>query len=151
MYRLVFFILIGGLFALPVQSATLSSSLYAQAEQSIYQIQVINRKTGNKSTIGSGFLVDRADILATNYHVISDYVNEPGNYRLEYLSTTGATGELELLGVDVLHDLAVLKAAAALGKPLQTDRVPEKEPGYIHWVTQWIWVFLLSVVLITVF
>lgn len=131
MFRLVFFLIIsfGGLFALPVHSATVSSSLYAAAEQSIYQIQVVNRKTSNKSTIGSGFLIEREDILATNYHVVSDYVNDPGNFRLEYLSTSGATGELELLGVDVLHDLAVLKANVGLGKPLETDIVPAKGAG----------------------
>lgn len=130
MLRLVLFLcLICGLFALPVQAETLSTSIYAEAEQSIYQIQVVNRKTSNKTTIGSGFLVEREDILATNYHVISDYVSDPGNFRLEYLSTAGETGELTLLGVDVLHDLAVLKSAVLLGKPLQTDKVPEKGAG----------------------
>jgi hypothetical protein len=130
MLRLVLFLLlVCGLPALPVQAETLSTSLYAEAEQSIYQIQVVNRKTSNKTTIGSGFLVEREDILATNYHVISDYVSDPGNFRLEYLSTSGETGELELLGVDVLHDLAVLKSDTALGKPLQTDKVPEKGAG----------------------
>lgn len=130
MLRLVFFLLlVVGVLPSPVHGEALSTSIYAEAEQSIYQVQVVNRKTSNKTTIGSGFLVEREDILATNYHVVSDYVSDPGNFRLEYLSTSGETGELELLGVDVLHDLAVLKANGALGKPLQTDKVPEKGAG----------------------
>ena len=112
MFRLVFFLIIsfGGLFALPVHSATVSSSLYAAAEQSIYQIQVVNRKTSNKSTSGSGFLIEREDILATNYHVVSEYINDPDVFSLEFLSTTGKTGPLELVDFDIVHDLAVVKA-----------------------------------------
>ena len=127
MYRLIaILLLVAGLLCPSAYAITRSTSLYTEAEQSIYQIQVLNRKTGNKSTIGSGFLIERGDILATNYHVVSDYVNDPGSFRLEYLSTTDETGELELLGVDILHDLAVLKADVLLGKPLETDDVPEK-------------------------
>ncbi len=127
MYRLILTLLwVVGLLYPSAYAITRSTSLYTEAEQSIYQIQVLNRKTGNKTTIGSGFLIERGDILATNYHVVSDYVDDPGSFRLEYLSTTDESGELELLGVDILHDLAVLKADGLLGKPLQTDDVPEK-------------------------
>ncbi|MGB0847346.1 MAG: S1 family peptidase [Thiolinea sp.] len=127
MYRLIPILLLAGCFLQSAAHAiTRSTSLYSEAEQSIYQIQVLNKKTGNKSTIGSGFLIDRGDILATNYHVVSDYVNDPGGFRLEYLSTSEETGSLELLGVDILHDLAVLRADTELGKPLKTDSVPEK-------------------------
>lgn len=128
MYRPILFLLLVGWLLLPTAQAseTRSSSLYSQAEESIYQIQVINRQTGNKSTIGSGFVVERDDVLATNYHVISEFVNDPASFRLEYFSTSGQTGELELLDVDVLHDLAVLKAPQTLGTPLETDTVPEK-------------------------
>ncbi|MEZ5535798.1 MAG: serine protease [Thiolinea sp.] len=117
------------MFSALVRAETLSTSLYAEAEQSIYQVQVVNRKTSNKTTIGSGFLVEREDILATNYHVVSDYVSDPGSYRLEYLSTSGETGELELLSVDVLHDLAVLRSAQPLGRPLKIGKLPEKGAG----------------------
>lgn len=127
MYRLIsILVLVAGLLSSAAHAITRSTSLYSEAEQSIYQIQVLNRKTGNKSTIGSAFLIERGDILATNYHVVSDYVNDPGGFRLEYLSTTDESGPLELLGVDILHDLAVLKADEILGKPLKTDDVPEK-------------------------
>ncbi len=103
-----------------------SSTLYSEVEKSIYQIRVVNRKTGHKRTIGSGFVVARPNVLATNYHVISAYANDPDAYQLDYLATNGDTGSLQLLDVDVLHDLAVLSATTPLGKPLQTALIPEK-------------------------
>lgn len=113
--------------ALPVHAETSSSSIYSDVEQSVYQVRVINQQTGKKSAIGSGFVVSRADILATNYHVVSAYVNSrDGDFELDYLATNGNTGRLELLAVDVVHDLAILKALAPLGKPLSIGKVPPK-------------------------
>lgn len=103
-----------------------TESLYADVAHSVYQIRVINKETGKKSSIGSGFVVSQNNILATNYHVVSQYVNNPEVYVLEYLSTTKETGRLELLDLDIVHDLAVMKASKALGKVLEIDAIPEK-------------------------
>ena len=105
---------------------TNTASLYAGAEKSVYQIRVINKETGKKSSIGSGFIVSKDNILATNYHVVSQYVNDPDVYVLDYLSTSGETGTLELLDLDIVHDLAVVKASHPMGTPLIIDDIPEK-------------------------
>ena len=106
---------------------TNTASLYAGAEKSVYQILVINKETGKKSSIGSGFIVSKDNILATNYHVVSQYVNDPDVYRLDYLSTSsGKTGKLELLDWDIVHDLAVVKAPHPMGTPLIIDDIPAK-------------------------
>lgn len=101
-------------------------NLYSDVEQSVYQIRVINKQTGKKAVIGSGFIVDRPDVLATNYHVISNYVNDPDTYELDYLSTANENGSLTLLDLDVVHDLAVVKADKPLGKPLKVAALPKK-------------------------
>jgi hypothetical protein len=105
---------------------TNTASLYADVAESVYQIRVINKETGKKSSIGSGFVVAKSNILATNYHVVSQYVNNPDVYVLEYLSNKKETGKLELLDLDIVHDLAVVKAAKAMGKVLDIDIIPEK-------------------------
>ena len=113
--------------AAPAWAENTSSSIYSEVEQSVYQVQVINQQTGKKNAIGSAFVVMDPSIIATNYHVVSTYVNNPqGDFALDYLSTSGASGHLELLAVDVIHDLAVLKASTPLGKPLQIAKVPPK-------------------------
>ena len=109
-----------------VQAVDRSSSLYAEVQQAIYQVRIINRKTGHKRTIGSGFVIDRPYILATNYHVVSAYINDPDAYSIDYLATDGSTGSLSLIDVDVLHDLAVLAANKNLATPLKTAEIPKK-------------------------
>jgi len=139
MYRLVllvFLLLIQPVWANPdgqdgrserqVSEPSGSSSLYSRVEPSIYQIRVLDKRTGRKRSIGSGFIVARSDILATNYHVISAYANNPDTYALDYFSTNGDTGSLKLLDVDILHDLAVLQAEEPLGEPLETALIPDK-------------------------
>ena len=43
----------------------------------IYQIQVISKDAGSKSSIGSGFQVSSEGHIVTNYHVVSAFVNAP--------------------------------------------------------------------------
>ena len=126
MYHLFFRTLL--LFSLlPVAVAENNSvNIYSDVENSVYQIRVINRQTHKKSVIGSGFIVGRSDILATNYHVVSNYVAEPETYDLEFFSSSGETGALELLDLDVVHDLAVVQAKKDLGKPLVITSIPNK-------------------------
>jgi len=103
-----------------------TANIYTNVEKSVYQIRVINKQTGKKSSIGSGFVVNKDDILATNYHVVSEYINDPDVFQLEYLSTDGSTGSLELIDFDIVHDLAVVKAKQPMGTPLVISFLPEK-------------------------
>ncbi|HEY5604493.1 MAG TPA: serine protease [Gammaproteobacteria bacterium] len=86
-----------------------AEKLFSSHSQSIYQIRVIELATGNKAAIGSGFLIDNQGHIATNFHVVSNFVHQPARYRLEYAGVDGLTGELELVDIDVVHDLAIAK------------------------------------------
>lgn len=103
-----------------------TANIYTNVEKSVYQIRVLNKETGKKSSIGSGFVVSKNDILATNYHVVSEYINDPDVFSLEFLSTSGKTGPLELVDFDIVHDLAVVKAKQSMGVPLKISYLPEK-------------------------
>ena len=103
-----------------------TANIYTNVEKSVYQIRVLNKETGKKSSIGSGFVVTKDDILATNYHVVSEYINDPDVFSLEFLSTSGQTGPLELVDFDIVHDLAVVKAKQPMGVPLKISYLPEK-------------------------
>ena len=126
MLRYLLLLIISSLSINVLQANTDTSSIYEEVESSVYQVRVINIETGKKVAIGSAFVVQRNDILATNYHVVSEYVNGSDVFRLEYLSTSGETGPLELLDLDVIHDLAVLKSSKPMGSPLQISGVPDK-------------------------
>lgn len=114
------------LFNLPARAELNTASIYSNVEKSVYQIRVINKQTGKKSSIGSGFVVTKDNILATNYHVVSEYINDPDVFLLEFLSTDGKKGPLELIDFDIVHDLAVVKAKQSMGTPLKISYLPEK-------------------------
>lgn len=83
--------------------------MYQEHGAAVYQVQVIDKASGKKAAIGSGFQIDAQGLLATNYHVVSDVINRPANNRLEYLHEDGTRGVLTLVGVDVVNDLALLR------------------------------------------
>lgn len=82
---------------------------FSEHYSQIYQIRVVSPAAGSKSSIGSGFQISADGLIMTNYHVISDYVNSPDAFEIQYYDHNGDTGTLELIDFDVINDLAVLK------------------------------------------
>jgi hypothetical protein len=54
-------------------------------------------------------MVGTSNLVLTNYHVVSQMALDPDIYVGEYVDTGGNSGPVELLAVDVLHDLAVVR------------------------------------------
>ena len=103
-----------------------SQAIFERSEHALYQIRVIHRETGKKSSIGSGFIFDQSNRLASNYHVVSAFIEKPDTYELRYLAADGSEGPLELIAVDAVHDLAVVEAHEPLGAPLVIGEPPPK-------------------------
>ena len=116
------------LVGLPLQSAVAldSKGIYQLNQERVFQIRVLNRETGKKSGIGSGFIVGDGSQIATNYHVISQVILEPEAFYISYTTHSGESGELELIGLDVAHDLAVLQASATVGEATRMSELPSK-------------------------
>lgn len=93
---------------LPTPS-TAAQDLYSAARSDLLQIRMLLKNGRSQSTVGSGFLVGTGNLVLTNYHVVSQMALDPEVYTGEYVDTDGKTGPVELLAVDVLHDLAVLR------------------------------------------
>jgi serine protease Do len=94
--------------ALPTPS-TAAQDLYSAAKADLLQIRMLLKNGRSQSTVGSGFLVSTSNLVLTNYHVVSQMALDPDVYIGEYVDTDGKTGPVELLAVDVLHDLAVVR------------------------------------------
>ncbi len=86
-----------------------AEQLFNQLKPSLYQIKLIDKASGEKSSIGSGFQISKDGVIATNYHVISSYALHPQKYRIEYLDNQGNKGDLTLQSVDVINDLALVR------------------------------------------
>jgi S1-C subfamily serine protease len=90
----------------PSSSAQL---LYSAARADLLQIRMLLRNGRSQSSVGSGFLVGTGNLVLTNYHVVSQLALDPAVYQGEWVDTDGNSGPIELLAVDVLHDLAVVR------------------------------------------
>ena len=62
-----------------------------------------------KASIGTGFFVSADGLMVTNFHVIAERIHEPENYRVEVVDRDGTVHPAEVVAVDVVHDLAVLR------------------------------------------
>jgi len=112
-------------FAAPARALD-SKEIYQLNEDRVFQVRVLNRETGKKSSIGSGFIVGDGSRIATNYHVISQVILEPELFYITFIGSNGQEGELKLLGLDVAHDLALLGADNALGEPIEMSPLPPR-------------------------
>lgn len=86
-----------------------AQSLYAAAKEDLLQLRMLLKNGRSQSTTGSGFLIGNTDLVITNYHVVSQIALEPDVYVGEYVDTEGHKGNVQLLAVDVLHDLAIVR------------------------------------------
>lgn len=91
--------------------AQLAQQLYSAYQDSVFQIRLIELSSGSKGSIGSGFQISADGLIATNYHVVAGAVYHPDKYRLEYVDHQGKLGELQILAIDVVHDLALVQHA----------------------------------------
>ncbi|MGL1957316.1 MAG: S1C family serine protease [Colwellia sp.] len=97
-----------------------AEQLFEQLTPSLYQIRLIDKASGEKSSIGSGFQINAEGLIATNYHVISSFARHPKKYRIEYLDHQGNKDTLTLQSVDVINDLALVKREVKQPMPFFT-------------------------------
>lgn len=103
-----------------------ASAVFDAFADSVTKVRVIERTSGAQATIGSGFFADEHGRLVTNYHVISKAVHDPDLFRVELSGDDGGSEPVEIIAVDVVHDLAVL-ASTTEGRA--SLRVAKSRPG----------------------
>ena len=116
----------------PVAQDTLDRSLLEYYREAVYQIVVIDRETGNKRALGSGFQVSSSGLLVSNYHVISDFVFEPAATSLRAVDSNGRNIPLTLIDVDVINDLALLQASEVGEQFLQISSRPYRRGDTLY-------------------
>ncbi len=92
--------------------------VYEQARSQLVQIRTVLKGQASQSSVGSGFLVSAQGHLITNFHVVSEAALKPDRYDLVSVTADGREAPVQLLMLDVLHDLALLKMSD--GKPPAT-------------------------------
>jgi serine protease Do len=90
-------------------SAQDAKELFNEYSDRIYQVRIIELSSGKQAAIGSGFQVSGDGLVISNFHVVSEYAHHPERYRIEYINHHRENGDLQLINIDVINDLALLK------------------------------------------
>jgi serine protease Do len=116
----------------PTPAAPVSLSarkIYEQARSQLVQIRTLLKGQASQTSVGSGFFVAKEGLIVTNFHVVSEAALKPERHDLVYVTADGREAPLQILQLDVLHDLALLRAGDAPGRSFdalafRTDAVP---------------------------
>ena len=95
------------LLAVPAAAAT-TEDVFKSIRPAIVIVEIQDKQTGSKSALGSGFFVNSQGRLATNFHVVSNLIDEPQRYSLHIRRGDGSDIDAHVVNVDVVHDLALL-------------------------------------------
>jgi serine protease Do len=88
----------------------ITSDVFRRYADRIVKIQVVEIRSGARASIGTGFFVSSDGLVVTNYHVVASVINAPSRYRAEVIEPAGVTRPVRILGLDAVHDLAVVRA-----------------------------------------
>ena len=111
----------------PAPPVSLSArKVYEQARSQLVQIRTVLKGRASQTSVGSGFLVSAQGHIITNFHVVSEAALKPDRHDLVYVTADGREAPLVILQLDVLHDLALLRAgdAGATGAGKTFDALP---------------------------
>lgn len=85
--------------------------VYEQARSQLVQIRTVLKGQASQTSVGSGFFVSEQGHIVTNFHVVGEAALKPERHDLVYVTADGREAPVRILHIDVLHDLALLKAA----------------------------------------
>ncbi|MGZ8260454.1 MAG: S1 family peptidase [Caldimonas sp.] len=98
--------------ALPAVSLS-ARKVYEQARSQLVQIRTVLKGRASQTSVGSGFFVTPQGHIVTNFHVVSEAALKPEQHDLVYVTADGREAPLAILQLDVLNDLALLRAGDA--------------------------------------
>ncbi len=95
--------------------------VYEQARSQLVQIRTVLKGQASQTSVGSGFFVSAEGHIITNFHVAAEAALKPERHDLVYVTADGREAPLQILQLDVLHDLALLKAVDKAADPRGFD------------------------------
>ncbi|NUZ04279.1 S1C family serine protease [Piscinibacter koreensis] len=95
----------------PPQLSLSARKIYEQSRSRLVQIRTLLKGRASQTSVGSGFFVTPEGHIVSNFHVVADAALKPERHDLVYVTADGREAPVQILQIDVLHDLALLKAA----------------------------------------
>src|SRR5262245_41028687 len=79
-----------------------SAGAYARLKPSLFTIEIHSGNREAKSSLGSGYLVSADGLIATNFHVVASFIDDPVRNQLR-AKNEGAEYPLTLVQFDLVN------------------------------------------------
>lgn len=97
----------------------------------LFQIKTAAEAGAEKSSYGTGFVVDRRGWIVTNFHVVADAVWKPKKNKI-FAVMAGEDVPAQILSVDIVHDLALLKVPREMPAVLKISNDVPRNGETLH-------------------
>ena len=102
-----------------------AESIFRDHSTSVAKVEVFEAGAGAPATVGTAFFV-ADELLATNYHVVSDVVYDAERHTASVLLSDGARQAVEVVAVSAPDDLALLSIDTARPALVLAESDPER-------------------------
>jgi S1-C subfamily serine protease len=98
------------------ETPTTTPEVFRRHANAVVKLEVVEIGAAGRAEVGSGFYASPDGRVVTNYHVVAKLVHNPERYRIDLVETSGDKLAVTVVGVDVVHDLAVLDTDGRPGR-----------------------------------
>lgn len=107
------------------QNPPRGQDLFNDKKDLLVRVKAADSVSSPKASYGTGFVVDPSGIIATNYHVISNYVMQPGSQWKIIVETQETENiEAELIDLSVIDDLALIRIPKKFPSAIKLEEKP---------------------------
>ncbi len=86
-----------------------AQALIQSSKVTVFPLRTALDANSPKASYGTAFVIGKKGFLATNFHVVSSAVHDPKKYQLFLDIEPGRTLPAQVIAVDILHDLALIR------------------------------------------
>lgn len=101
-----------------------STKAYEKIKPLIFQVKISSNQNLEKSSYGTGFVIDKTGLLVTNYHVVSDAIWEEGKNKI-YVQIENELIEAKIKAVDFVNDLSIIEVKHTFSDAI---KISKKKP-----------------------
>lgn len=93
--------------SLSVEAAE-KNAQFEKIRPALFQVKTITPGQEEKRSYGTGFVVGKNGLLATNFHVVAEHIWKPSKYKI-VIDIQGQNIGAKVVAIDIINDLAIIQ------------------------------------------
>lgn len=103
-----------------------ATDAYKEIKPLIFQVKVSANSSLDKNSYGTGFVVDRKGLIATNYHVVAEAIWKPQQNKV-FVEVQKDRLEAKILAVDFVNDLALIEVPTKFASEMKIAKTSPQQ------------------------